>query len=139
MIINLFNTDKHPFGHKVLRYLKVLVTDFANALAYRHLFYDSIKLKDFFQLSYPKLKLDIEGNSKCISCKLCEEVCPTQAIQIKKANMTNMKDSLTEGEPPLHFYLNVSNCIMCGQCQEVCYVDALELTEKYSAKKIDLV
>ncbi|MFT6630311.1 MAG: formate hydrogenlyase subunit 6/NADH:ubiquinone oxidoreductase subunit I [Bacteriovoracaceae bacterium] len=139
MIVNLENREKMPLANKIKRQFQGLYIELISGFVNRRIFADSVKLKTFFQLKYPQLKVDSIGNTSCISCGLCEDICPTKAINIEKANMINFPNSLTTGESPLHFYLNVNDCVKCGLCQDVCYVDALELTENYSLKKVDLV
>lgn len=139
MIVNLESKERFPLLNKIIRQVNGLYIDVLSIFTNKKIFQDSVQLKTFFQLNYPKLKVDNVGNTNCISCELCQDVCPTKAINLQKANMINFPSSLTTGESPLHFYLDVSSCVKCGLCQDVCYVDALELTENYSSKKVDLV
>lgn len=138
MIINLIDTEKYPLLSKIMRYLKIILKDFTSVFTSRSLYYDSEKLKKYYKLNFPKLKLDSVGNTTCVSCKLCVDICPTNAISLEQANLVNFPNTLTTGEAPLHFYLKVDDCTKCGLCQEVCYVDALELTESYQVAKVDL-
>jgi formate hydrogenlyase subunit 6/NADH:ubiquinone oxidoreductase subunit I len=139
MIVNLENREKIPLANKIKKQVQGLYIELLSGFANKKIFSDSVKLKTFFQLKYPTLKVDSVGNTGCISCGLCQDICPTKAISVQKANMINFPNSLTTGESPLHFYLDVSDCVKCGLCQEVCYVDALEMTENYTSKKVDLV
>ena len=63
---------------------------------------------------------------KCIGCKLCLKVCPSEAIVFK------------EEEKKIKIYL--ARCTFCAQCTDVCPVSCLHMskeflladTEKYS-------
>ncbi|MEE2671637.1 MAG: 4Fe-4S binding protein [Bdellovibrionota bacterium] len=93
---------------------------------------DSLKLKKHFTHKYPTLKNDQLGNSLCISCEICSEICPTKAIEIKKPNMVNFPNTLKTGETPQKFYLDTSHCTRCNLCAIACPTDAIELTGDYS-------
>lgn len=138
MIVNL--EEKVPFAliKKIKGYVQTIFTGISFSFIHKKIELDSVNLKRFFKLGYPKLKLDSVGNTKCVSCQLCQDICPTSAIEVQKSNMVNFPSSLTTGESPLHFFLDVAACIKCGQCQQVCYVDALDLTGNYKVDKIDL-
>lgn len=139
MIVNLENKEKYPFLNRVKRNITGIYIEFGHYFSRKKIYLDSIRLKKFFKNNYPSLKQDNNGNLKCVSCLLCEEACPTDAISIKKANLVNFPDSIKTGESPLHFYLDVNKCIKCGMCESVCYVDALDLTKTYKVNKVDLV
>ncbi len=139
MIINIDRTSRFSLVFNLFKNLKV----FALMIRFKHLekraFSDGIKLKKLFKSFYPELVKDSVGNTVCTSCKLCEEVCPTDAIQIDKANMVNFPSTLETGEAPLKFNLKVDDCVTCGLCVTVCYVDAIILAKKYNESKVDLV
>lgn len=59
------------------------------------------------------------GEERCIACKLCEAICPAQAIVIEA-------DELKDGSRKTTRYdIDMTKCIYCGLCQEACPVDAI--------------
>ncbi len=60
------------------------------------------------------------GEERCIGCKLCEAICPAQAITIEVAPRRNDGTSRTT-----RYDIDMVKCIYCGFCQEACPVDAI--------------
>ena len=81
----------------------------------------------------PYLVRDQEGHTKCVSCQLCEFVCPPKAIKIIPPGPDGLAADRANAEKmPLEFEINMLRCIFCGFCQEVCPEEAIFLQKDYS-------
>ncbi|MBK8209997.1 MAG: NADH-quinone oxidoreductase subunit NuoI [Rhodospirillales bacterium] len=107
----------------------VLLTELVSGLAltFRYMF------KPTVTLNYPYEKGPISprfrgehalrrypnGEERCIACKLCEAICPAQAITIEAEPRVDGSRRTTR------YDIDMVKCIYCGYCQEACPVDAI--------------
>jgi NADH-quinone oxidoreductase subunit I len=80
----------------------------------------------------PYLVKDQEGRTKCVSCQLCEFVCPPKAIRITPPGPEGAPEVGNVEKAPKEFEINMIRCIFCGFCQEVCPEEAIFLKNDYS-------
>src|SRR6187455_2862110 len=80
----------------------------------------------------PYLVKDQEGRTKCVSCQLCEFVCPPKAIRITPPGPASSPEAGNVEKAPKEFEINMLRCIFCGYCQEVCPEEAIFLMKDYS-------
>lgn len=80
----------------------------------------------------PTLVRDPNGREKCVSCQLCEFVCPPKAIRITPGSIDGEAENAHVEKAPEEFEINMLRCIYCGLCQEVCPEEAIFLQDIYS-------
>tara|TARA_Y100001970_G_scaffold250005_1_gene321190 strand:- start:25425 stop:25910 length:486 start_codon:yes stop_codon:yes gene_type:complete len=115
---------------KLNRFFKIIfLSEFVKAI--------TIALKEIFKkkktINYPFEKGKISprfrgehalrrypnGEERCIACKLCEAVCPAQAITIENEERPDGSRKTTR------YDIDMLKCIYCGLCEESCPVDAI--------------
>jgi len=80
----------------------------------------------------PTLVMDPNGREKCVSCQLCEFVCPPKAIRITPGAIADDAPTAHVEKAPKEFEIDMLRCIYCGLCQEVCPEEAIFLQNQFS-------
>jgi NADH-quinone oxidoreductase subunit I len=80
----------------------------------------------------PTLVKDPHGREKCVSCQLCEFVCPPKAIRITPGSIPANAANTNVEKAPKEFEINMLRCIYCGLCQEVCPEEAIFLQNVFT-------
>jgi len=65
------------------------------------------------------LRRHVDGEDRCISCKLCEIICPSISITISPDNR------IDETRRTSAYEIDLFKCIYCGACEEACPVDSV--------------
>ena len=107
----------------------IFLTEFVSAffLAMRYFFKPKATLNYPFEKGplSPRFRGELalrrypNGEERCIACKLCEAVCPAQAITIESEPRDDGSRRTTR------YDIDMTKCIYCGFCQEACPVDAI--------------
>lgn len=82
----------------------------------------------------PALVKDEEGREKCVSCQLCEFVCPPRAIRIVPGEIAATAPNAKVEKAPKEFDIDMLRCIYCGLCEEVCPEEAIFLQQSFPIK-----
>jgi NADH-quinone oxidoreductase subunit I len=80
--------------------------------------YEKSKISPRFKGEHA-LRRYANGEERCIACKLCEAICPAQAIYIEAEERKDGSRRTTK------YDIDMTKCIYCGLCQEACPVDAI--------------
>ncbi len=80
----------------------------------------------------PTLVRDEAGREKCVSCQLCEFICPPRAIRIAPGEIPEGDRHAKVEKAPRAFDIDMTRCIYCGLCEEVCPEEAIYLRQDYA-------
>lgn len=83
------------------------------------------KLPEYYR-GTPTLVRGEDGRERCVSCQLCEFICPARAITVVPGT-----DEGKQEKAPKVFEIDMLRCIYCGMCQEACPEQAIFLNKDY--------
>jgi len=94
----------------------------------------SERFRYFPFLVYDKAPDDL----RCVACKICEQECPPQCINIVMQKDEQGRPAKVHGRTyPKAFDIDTSVCMSCRICVDVCPFDAIEMDNDYEHASIN--
>lgn len=114
--------------HRIVRSFSLWEIVRGMLTTFRYLFKKKVTINYPYEKNYisPRfrgehaLRRYFNGEERCIACKLCEAICPAQAITIEAE-----EDESSGFRRTTRYDIDMTKCIYCGFCQESCPVDAI--------------
>ena len=73
---------------------------------------------------------DEHGDEACIGCMLCEKICPSDIITVKRGKKAESPNTGEKRGWCEDFTLDLQACIICELCVQVCPVDAIVMVRE---------
>ncbi len=121
---------KITLGHAVRTFLQINRKEEKFTMEYPEEKWDA-QLPDHYR-GAPTLVTDEHGRERCVSCQLCEFICPPRAITITPGEIPESDRFAKVEKAPREFKIDMIRCIYCGMCEEVCPEQAIFLRKDYA-------
>ena len=118
----IISKEKYSYGHYFRNHARRVVITFKRLFMtfpnYISIEFDKNK-REYSETRIPGLITKNDGQVKCNSCLICEEICPSKCIFIKAQTGKLMT--------PKQFEIDFKKCIFCMDCIDVCPSDSLNV------------
>ena len=121
---------KLTLGHAIKNLLLLVGRKEKTTMEYPEQKWD-LNLPEYYR-GAPALVTDEHGRERCVSCQLCEFICPPRAITIIPEEIPSTDKWAKVEKRPKEFKIDMIRCIYCGMCEEVCPEQAIFLRKDYA-------